>query len=139
MNQPMGTARERVLVVEDEALVALEIETILNAVGHEVVGIADTLGGALALVDRHNPTLALVDMQLAQGECGLAVAAALSDGGVRAIFVTGNCPVQGGEAVAIGCLQKPFSDRALAAAVAAARHVIEGRRPDTVPSTFRLY
>ena len=66
----------RVLIVEDEALVAMAIESMLVMAGHDAVGQADDLETALAAVDADMPDLALVDMQLARGCNGLDVAVA---------------------------------------------------------------
>ena len=54
----------RVLVIEDEALVALEIESFLTAAGHVVVGVAEDRASAATLVQQAEPRpdLALVDM-----------------------------------------------------------------------------
>lgn len=129
----------RLLVIEDEALVALEIETILQTSGYEIVGIADTLADAVALATDHRPVLALVDMQLANGESGLTVAAALRDIGTASLFVTGNCPGDAGATIGIGCLHKPFNDRSLTIAVQAVRDVMAGAAPAELPGAFHIY
>ncbi len=139
MHHAVDAAPMRLLVVEDEALVAMEIETILESLGYDVVGVADTLADALALHEAGQPTLALVDMQLANGESGLAVAAALRARGTHSLLVTGNCPGDAGVDVAIGCLHKPFNDRGLMNAVDAARAVIAGQVPGDVAGSFHLY
>ena len=129
----------RLLVIEDEALVALEIESILRDVGYEIVGIADSLDGALAIASGTRPDLALVDMHLAEGQSGLTLAAALKARGTPTLFVTGNCPAEAGAGLAIGCLHKPFSDRSLAGAVAVAGEILNGSTPETLPKAFHLF
>lgn len=56
-----------ILVVEDEALVAMDIETTLKGMGYEVAAIAATGEEAIRLADRHKPDLILMDIRL-QGE-----------------------------------------------------------------------
>ena len=129
----------RVLIVEDEALVAMAIETMLVMAGHDAVGQADDLDTALAAVDVEKPDLALVDMQLARGCNGLDVAAALKARGVPVMFATGNCPRENGRDVALGCLHKPFSDQTLATAIAAASAVLSGRSAPALPPSVHLY
>ena len=57
----------RVLIVEDEALVALELEELLLDEGFEVVGSAANAAQAIDLGRRHRPDLALLDLNLADG------------------------------------------------------------------------
>ena len=129
----------RILIVEDEALVALEIEEALSAAGHEVAGHADDLAGAVALGRRTRPDLALVDINLANRCSGLDVAAELMRCGIPCLFVTGNCPTHQGEGLALGCLHKPFNDRILLGAVAAAGAVSRGEEPPRLPRGMHLY
>lgn len=60
-----------VLIIEDEPIIALDVETIVRELGHEVVGIARTRREALALVADREPGLVLADIQLADGSSGL--------------------------------------------------------------------
>ena len=130
----------RILIVEDEALVALEIEGMLAMAGHEAVAQADDLPSAVAAAEAEKPDLALVDIQLALGTSGLDVAAALRARGIPVLFATGNCPTEKGRGLALGCLHKPISDRTLAAAVEAAGAVLRGAPlPPHIPSALHLY
>lgn len=129
----------RVLIVEDEALVAMEIEGMLGLAGHEAVAQADDLDSAVEAAESAKPDLALVDIQLAQGSNGLDVAAALKERGIPVVFATGNCPTSKGRDVALGCLHKPITDRSLAGALAAAEALIQGRQPPPLPSAMHLY
>ena len=129
----------RVLIVEDEALVAMEIESMLSMAGHDPVGPADDLATAIAAADASKPDLALVDMQLARGCSGLDVAAALQARGVPVIFATGNCPREHRGDLALGCLQKPFSDQTLTAAISAAAAILSGARVPALPPSLHIY
>ncbi len=78
-----------VLVIEDEPLIALDIEDILASLGHRVTGIARTEQEALALASSKRPGLVLADIQLADGSSGLdAVGKILRQFEVPVIFIT---------------------------------------------------
>lgn len=119
----------RIMIVEDEALVALEMEACLSDAGHEVAGVAEDLPGAVPLADREKPDLALVDVRLARGSSGLEVARALRDRAVPVLFVTGNCVAEAGKTLALGCLHKPFSGEQLLRAIRTVRSLLAGERP----------
>ena len=129
----------RILIVEDEALVAMEIEGMIEMMGHEPVGHADDLASAIESAESAQPDLALVDIQLSRGSSGLDVAAALKERGVPVMFVTGNCPTERGRGLALGCLHKPITDRSLGATLGAAAAILEGRSAPTLPSALHLY
>lgn len=129
----------RVLIVEDEALVAMEIESMLVSAGHDPIAVADDLDTALAAADAGRPDLALVDMQLARGCSGLDVAAALQARGIPVMFATGNHPQEAGRTLALGCLQKPITDYTLAAAINAAAAVLTGSSVPPLPTSVQLY
>lgn len=98
----------RVLIVEDEIFVALDIENILLSSGFTVSGIAADRKAALALADECD--VALVDINLRDGPTGPAIATELAERhGVKVVFVTAN-PAQIGEAesVATAIVSKPF-------------------------------
>lgn len=128
----------RIAIIEDEALVAMEIEMHLQDAGHEVVGIADTLDEAIALAEREQPEFALVDVNLAGGCSGLDVARALNARDVICLFATGNCPGDRRHD-AVGCLHKPYNGRQLLSAIEAAAAAAKGLAPGDVPSVMHLY
>ncbi len=79
----------RVLIIEDEPLIAMDIETLVTDIGHEVVGIAATRKEAVALARTAQPTMLLADIQLADGSSGIdAVNEILRDLNVPVIFIT---------------------------------------------------
>ncbi len=116
----------RILIVEDEALVGLEIQAGLESVGHEVVGIADRAAAAESLARLSRPELALIDMRLAHGDSGLDVATSFARLGIPCLFITGNCPAERALGVALGCLHKPFDERQLVEAVRAVVAIARG-------------
>jgi DNA-directed RNA polymerase specialized sigma24 family protein/AmiR/NasT family two-component response regulator len=78
-----------VLIIEDETFIAMDIEALVESLGHNVIGIARTHGEALALAKQKRPGLILADIQLADGSSGLdAVNELLGSLEVPVIFIT---------------------------------------------------
>ena len=81
----------RVLIVEDEFLIAMELEMLLTDFGHEVVGTAATEAEALALAEDRRPEVATVDLRLQGGDRGDRLAFALREKhDIAAIMMSGN-------------------------------------------------
>ncbi len=104
--------RGRILIVEDEYLVAADLEAALEERGYETVGIAPDLLAAMALAPER-PDLAIVDVHLRDGPTGPEIAERLSrEHGVPVVFVTANPnlvmeqPAPG----ALGVLGKPCGE-----------------------------
>lgn len=85
-----SSIRGRVMVIEDEPLIALDIRNIVTDMGHTVTGIARTRDQAVDLGRRERPDLILADIQLADSSSGIdAVKILLSEiGDVPVIFIT---------------------------------------------------
>lgn len=78
-----------VLIIEDEPLIGMDLETLVENLGHNVVGIARTHTEAVALAKSNPPGLILADMRLADGSSGLdAVNEMLQTFEVPVIFIT---------------------------------------------------
>jgi CheY-like chemotaxis protein/DNA-directed RNA polymerase specialized sigma24 family protein len=78
-----------VLIIEDEPLIAMQLEELVQELGHTVVGTATTRAEAVAAFDRTSPTLLLVDIQLADSSSGIdAVEEILAKASVPVIFIT---------------------------------------------------
>jgi DNA-binding response OmpR family regulator len=109
---------DSILIVEDEMLVALEMESILEDRGYDVIGIASDLEGALALADQ-NVDLALVDLNLRDGLTGPEIGRRLATKHrAKVLFVTANPRLLGdGIAGTVGVLTKPTDESSLASAV----------------------
>lgn len=107
------------LIVEDEIFVALDLERILTDAGYRVAGIAADADSALAVAP--GCTFAFVDVNLRDGMTGPLIAQRMAqDHGVKVVFVTANPGQIGGANDALGYIRKPFSERAILAAAAAA-------------------
>ncbi len=116
---PVSTPR-RVFVVEDSALIAMDLESILADAGHTVIGPASTVAEALALVDEGMVDVALLDIDL-HGEIVTPVAERLADRGLPFAFLTGF--EQGGSPVPVYAdapvLRKPFDGQSVLTTLAA--------------------
>ena len=112
-----GLVGRRILVVEDEALVAMLVEDALLDAGALVIGPAATVAEALALLKHETPDAAVLDLNLA-GETSTPVADALALLGIPFVVATGygadGLP-QGHGAVPV--LAKPYDPDDLTAAL----------------------
>ncbi|MFQ6162705.1 response regulator [Sinorhizobium meliloti] len=79
----------RVLVIEDDGLIAMDISDTLDQLGHVVVGPMRTVESALATIDNQVVDLALLDVNLSNGETSYPIAEVLSKRGVPFAFLTG--------------------------------------------------
>jgi DNA-directed RNA polymerase specialized sigma24 family protein len=78
-----------VLIIEDEPMIAMDLESIVEGLGHRVTGVARTHAEAVSAADQHKPGLVLADIQLADGSSGLdAVNEMLGSFAVPVIFIT---------------------------------------------------
>lgn len=123
----------KVLIVEDEFLVALQLEDILLEEDHCVVGLVPDQASLCRVCDA--PEVALVDLNLRDGLSGPAIAQELAEKyGTAIVYVTAN-PAQIGDPAetAIGVVQKPFSKDAILGAVTYAMEKGDMRPPDLQP------
>jgi CheY-like chemotaxis protein len=101
----------KVLIAEDDLMIADLADEILVGGGYQVCGIARTVAEAVALAQHHKPDLALLDLRLADGGLGTEIAAQLLPlGRLGVLYATGNISqvvltIADGDA----CLSKPYS------------------------------
>jgi len=128
----------RLLLVEDEPLVAFDNEHFLTDASYEIVATVDRVADALDVIASGTAIdLVLADVTLADGS-GMTVARAAGERAVPVLFVTGNCPVEAPE-VAAGCLSKPYAPRDLLAAIQAVEAQLEGKPTKRLPPGLRLF
>jgi DNA-binding response OmpR family regulator len=77
------------LIIEDEALIALDLQTELQGLGIDVLGVARTSAEALALLQDGDPDIAIVDLMLNGDSSGAGLADTLSARGVQILIVSG--------------------------------------------------
>jgi DNA-binding response OmpR family regulator len=132
----------RILIVEDEMLVALDIQGTLESAGHTVIGIAMTIDEAAKISGNDCPDLALVNINLQEGRgAGIDFARDLLDKcGVPSLFVSGQAKeARENKDAALGYLGKPWGSRTLLASVDVAHRLINGENPDPVPPELELF
>ena len=109
-----------VLIIEDEPLIAIDLQRVLEDLGHRVVAIARTRNDALKTSTLHKPGLVLADIRLADGSSGLdAVNDILSSFNVPVVFVTAYPEklMTGERPEPTFLITKPFRDDAVKAIV----------------------
>ena len=131
----------KVLIVEDDFMVADCLEEILCAAGFEVCGIAGDVTNAVALGEQHEPDLAVIDFRLTDGQYGTDVGAALCDRiDVGVIYASGNPDdprLQAAKGAA--CIAKPYSASSIVAALHLVRERLShGAAPAEIPKGVRL-
>ncbi|MGH6777136.1 MAG: response regulator [Bradyrhizobium sp.] len=78
-----------VLIIEDETFIAMDLESLVRNLGHNVIGVARTHADAVAIAKNRKPGLILADIQLADGSSGLdAVNELLCNFEVPVVFIT---------------------------------------------------
>ncbi len=112
-----------VLIIEDEPIIALDIEGMVRDLGHDVMGVARTHRAAVSLVHSRTPGLVLADIQLADGSSGLdAVNEILTEIEVPVIFITAfpERLLTGEKPEPAFLITKPFRPEAVKAAISQA-------------------
>src|SRR5437870_5527312 len=107
-----------VLVVEDEALIVMELRARLSRLGHRVVGVADTGREAIELARIEKPQLVLMDIHLKGDMSGIEAASAINkDGEVPIIYLTAHSDAatvsRAKQTSPFGYLLKPLDEREL--------------------------
>ena len=130
----------RVIIIEDQALLAMELELVLGESGCDVVGCAMDQASAFAVAEREHPDLALIDVNLLDGMTGPRIAQRLvRDHGTAVVFLTANPEqIPEGFAGALGAVSKPFDEQTIRAVVDFARQFIHNRTVGEPPRRFRL-
>ena len=113
---------QKILIVEDEHLVAMYLSDLLDDLGHEVLGMARSRVEAIEVATMEPPALALVDIGLSGGDDGIAVANELADRfGTAIIILTGAGRSAAEDRMAntepVAVLSKPCDHKELADAI----------------------
>ena len=130
----------QIMIVEDEFLIAMEMEHIVGNLGFECVGVADDTPSAINLVSK-NPAIALVDVNLSDGPTGPGIGARLANEfGVKVVFVTAN-PRQLGDGVkgTLGAVHKPVEIEVLKGVLTYLTEVSNNNEAVKPPAKMRLF
>lgn len=119
----------RILVCEDNFVIALDLQTAVEDLGHVCCGISSRSDECLALCAQERPDLVLVDIDLADGPTGLDLVEDLTRQGIPSIVVSGQTARLGGETAsssARAVLPKPVSKARLRREIDALDRCAEG-------------
>ncbi|RZS97358.1 LytR/AlgR family response regulator transcription factor [Cecembia calidifontis] len=112
----------KILIVEDELVIAEDLKDTLEDLGYEVVGIAISAREALAMIEEKSPDLALLDVQIKGGRDGIELAADINERyHLPFIMLTSHADLQtinrAKEVNPYGYLVKPFNEREILAGI----------------------
>ena len=112
----------RILIVEDELFVAMDIESVVLRAGHQVVGFAGTAEGAIALAQETGPDLVLMDIRLAGARDGIDAAIEIRERfDIPSLIISAYTDAPTRErampARPLGFITKPFDHKLLAIAL----------------------
>ncbi len=123
-----------VMIVEDEIILALNLEDDVHHAGHRSVGFAASYDDALALAPKAD--VAFVDVRLRDGVEGPKIARRLIDEfGVNVVFLTGNPEAVEGFRGSLGVLAKPLRNNDVAAVL---RYISAKTQGEDIPAPQRL-
>jgi response regulator of citrate/malate metabolism len=117
---------EKILIVEDELIVAKDLEAMLEDAGYEVVGIARTVKDALEIIDRTNVQLVLLDIYLEGAQTGIDLAFRLNERNIAFVYLSANSNQRTLEAAErtrpYGFMVKPFREKDVLVSLEIARY-----------------
>ena len=129
----------KVMIVEDEMLLAMELESEVEMAGHEILGVAMNHQDALALIDGGRPDFAFVDIHLSDGPTGLEVGRKLANASIPYVFVSGNIKRIPDDFVgAMGAIEKPYTVNGMKNALDYISSVISGDHSAEPPASLVL-
>ena len=117
----------KVLIAEDELILADLLESTLLNSGYEVCGIARTVAEGISLARYHRPDFAIINFHLANGDRGTDLAAELEDiPALGILFVTGNVGNALTSANGHACLTKPYRENEVRRALEIVGEIVAG-------------
>lgn len=116
----------RLLIVEDEPLVAFDNEHHLEKAGYEIAATVDSGEAAIALIGRELVDAVVLDVNLSGASSGIDVARVAVGRGIAVLFVSGHCPPEAA-ALAQGALTKPYSPDQLTGALELIDQMLQGK------------
>ena len=131
----------RVLIVEDEPLIAISLAAELKHAGHEVLGPSGDANEALCLLEQQCADLALIDVDLHGSMGGVELARALqANSETPALLLTSDpAETHASSDAALGMITMPFDPADILESIQVAQVLIEGGQPPTPPHSLRLF
>jgi DNA-binding response OmpR family regulator len=117
----------KVMIVEDEMLLAMQLESEVEMAGHQVTGLAMSSEQARKEMEANRPDFAFVDIHLMDGPTGIDVGRELASAGVPYVFVSGNIKkIPDDFAGALGAIEKPYTMNGMKNALTYISSIIAG-------------
>ena len=131
----------RILIVEDEPLIAFDNEHALQQAGYTVVATVDRFRAADAVITAGGEVdLIIADIRLNGVRSGIELARHANALGIAVLFSTASLPDEACDpAIALGAIAKPFQPRDLIRAIRACDLLLAGRKPGRLPPGLTLF
>lgn len=81
---------EKILIVEDESIIALDLQYGLNDLGYEIIGVVDNGQDAIDMAAEHLPDVVLMDIKLKGNISGIEASEVISELGIAVVYLTAN-------------------------------------------------
>ena len=128
---------KRILIVEDEPLTAFDNETMIEEAGYTVVATHDRVSDAVNTLEREKVDLILSDVRLNGKRSGIDLARIAKQRNIPVLLATGMVPDEAATLV-VGCLMKPYSQKALKGALEAVDQHLRGDKV-RIPKGLIIY
>lgn len=123
---------EKIMIVEDELIVAGDIRLTLERAGYKISGVARSVHRALEIIETERPDLVLLDIYLKGDQTGIDLAVELNKANIPFVYLSANCNRQVLEAAKVtqpyGFIVKPFREKDLLVTLDIARYRYEHHR-----------
>jgi|EndMetStandDraft_4_1072995.scaffolds.fasta_scaffold392550_1 DNA-binding response OmpR family regulator len=134
----------RILIVEDEPLIAFDNEHALVQAGYTVVATVDRFRDADAVISESQGEsgvdLIIADIRLRGVRSGIELARHARELDIAVLFATAACPDEARDlGIALGVLAKPFQPRDLIRAIGVCEQLLAGRKPSRIPPRLTLF
>ena len=136
-----STSDYKILIVEDEYIIANDLEIILHSAGYPVIGIAKSVSKAKALIEEERPDMVLLDIYLKGGETGIELAKELEQSNIPFIYTSANDNQSVLESVKdtkpSGYIVKPFRKKDILSALQTGR-TLHAQRSEPVEGEVKV-
>jgi 1,2-diacylglycerol 3-beta-glucosyltransferase len=140
MAELKGATGKTLMIVEDEVLVAMVLDDALQAAGYNVLDLTDRHAEALEVAKTSKPDLALVNIRLAGGDDGVALAEQLKALDIPVLFISGQSSrARSARTAAIASLPKPYDAADMVIAVAYLLARIDGDHSRPRPPGLEVF
>jgi DNA-binding response OmpR family regulator len=136
----VGQKLETLMIVEDEAIIAIDLRDELQQAGYRVLDLTDRQDEALQVAKAEKPHLALVNISLAQGDDGIELSRHLKAMDIPVLLISGQVSrARSAATVAIGSMPKPYHAAQMVVAVAYLLGRLNGDRSLRGPARLEVF